>query len=321
MARCCGPGDHHPAGPVPAYPVGLGQPAEGEAEDLVGAEARRVVVRALVEDDLLVDLVGHDDELVPPGDVDHPLDDVLAVDRAGRVVGVDDDDRVGVLGDLRLDVLEVGVPPVGLVTPVVHGGPAGQGHGAGPQGVVRRGDQHLVAVVDERGEHHGDQLGHAVADEDVVGDGRGQAAGLVVLRDGRAGGVDAAGVGVALRVGQALDHVHEDRLGGLEAERGGVPDVELEDLVALGLQTVGLLEDRTPHVVADVLQLLALDDVTHGVHLPITSLVATATWVGTSGPGSPRSIGAERGVPATDRREAANVVGRTSWGGLRRRRP
>ncbi len=30
--------------------------------------------------------------------------------------------------------------------------------------------------------------------------------------------------------------------------------------------------------------------------------------------GSPRSIGAKRGVLATDRREAANLVGRTSWG-------
>ena len=52
--------------------------------------------------------------------------------------------------------------------------------------------------------------------------------------------------------------------------------------MTLGLQAVGLLEDRTPHVVADVLQLLALDDVAHGTQPPITFSVATATWVQSS---------------------------------------
>jgi hypothetical protein len=134
------------------------------------------MVLALVEDDLLVDLVGHDDELVTSRDVDEPLHDVLAVDGTGRVVGVDDDDRVGPLGDLGLDVLEVGVPAVRLVAAVVDGDASGQRDGAGPQRVVRRRHEDLVAVVDERGEDHRDQLGDAVPDEDVVGDGLGQAA-------------------------------------------------------------------------------------------------------------------------------------------------
>ena len=91
-----------------------------------------------------------------------------------------------------------------------------------------------------------------------------QAARLVVLRDRRAGRVDAAGVGVALGVGQVVDHVGDDRLGRLEPERRGVADVELEDLVALGLEPLGLDQDRSADVVADVLQLAALDDRAHG---------------------------------------------------------
>ena len=190
------------------------------------------------------------------------------VDRAGGVVRVDDHQGVGVLGDLGLDVLEVGVPAVALVAAVVHRGAAGQRDRAGPQRVVGGRDEHLVAVVDERLQHHRDELGDAVADVDVVDAGVGQPVRLVVLRDRGAGGVDAAGVGVALAVGQVVDHVGDDRLGGLEPERRGVADVELEDLVALGLEPLGLDEDRAAHVVAHVLELLALDDAAHGASVP-----------------------------------------------------
>ena len=52
-------------------------------------------------------------------------------------------------------------------------------------------------------------------------------------------------------------------LGRLEAERRRVADVELEDAVALGLEPLRLDQDRPAHVVADVLQLLALSDRAH----------------------------------------------------------
>jgi len=72
----------------------------------------------------------------------------------------------------------------------------------------------------------------AVADEDVLDPGVEQAVRLGVRGDRRAGRVDALGVGVALRLGQVVDDVGEDRLGCLEAERGRVANVELEDLDA-----------------------------------------------------------------------------------------
>ena len=268
------PRHHHPARAVAADPVGLGESAERQAEDVVTGVGRGVVVHRLVdlvrEEDLLVDLVGHQDEVVAAGDVGHARDDLVAVDRAGRVVGVDDDQGVGVLGDLGLDVGEVRVPAVGLVAAVVDRRPPGQGHGPGPQRVVRRRDEDLVAVVDEGGEHHRDQLGDTVADVDVVDVRVGQPARLVVVRDGGAGGVDAAGVAVALRVRQVVDHVLEDRLRRLEPERRGVADVELEDLVPLGLEPLGLLEDRPAHVVADLVELAGLRDSAHGFSLPAT---------------------------------------------------
>ena len=261
-----GAGDHHPARAVAADPVGLGETAERQAEHVVPGRLRRVVVHGVVEDDLLVDLVGEDHQLVAPGDVDEPLHDLLAVDRAGGVVRVDDHQGVGVLGDLGLDVLEVGVPVVVLVAEVVHRGAAGQRDRAGPQRIVGRRHQNFVAIVNECLEHHRDQLGDAVADVDVLDLDLAQPLLLVVLRDRGARGVDALRVAVALRLGQVVHHVGEDRLRRLEAERRRVADVELEDPVTLCLEPLCFLQDRTAYVVTHVVELATLPDLTHGRH-------------------------------------------------------
>ena len=266
-----GAGDHHPAGAVAADAVGLGEPAEGQAQHVVTGVRRGVVVHRVVVQDLLVDLVGHHDQIVAAGDVDQAPDRLLAVDGAGGVVGVDDDDGVRVLGDLRLEVGQVGVPAVALVAPVVHRGAAGQRDRAGPQRVVGRRHQDLVAVVHERLEHHRDQLGDAVADEDVVDGDVAQAALLVVVRDRRPGGVDALAVAVPLGLGQVVHDVGDDRVRRLEPERRRVADVQLQDPVSLGLQPLGLDQDRSADVVPHVLQLLALADPTHTSILPATA--------------------------------------------------
>ena len=62
-------------------------------------------------------------------------------------------------------------------------------------------------------------------------------------------------VGIALGVGQRLDHVAHDHVGCIEAERRRVADVELEDAVPLGLQPRGMLVHRAADFVQDVLKL------------------------------------------------------------------
>ena len=202
------------------------------------------------------------------GDVDHRLHHLLAVHRAGGVVRVDDHHRVRVLGDLRLEVLEVRHPAVLLVAPVVHRRAPAQRHRARPQGVVRRGHEDLVALVDERLQHHRDELGDAVADEDVLHRRVPQPARLVVLRHGGARLVDPARVAVPLRLRQVVDDVRLDGRRRLEAERRRVADVQLEDAVALGLEALGLDEDGAADVVADAAELLALSDGAHGSIFP-----------------------------------------------------
>jgi hypothetical protein len=51
-------------------------------------------------------------------------------------------------------------------------------------------------------------------------------------------------IGVAGRVRQVADHVLHDLVGRLEAERGDVADVQLDDVLALFLHLPGLLEHR-----------------------------------------------------------------------------
>ena len=133
-------------------------------------------------------------------------------------------------------------------------------------------------------------------------------------------------VAVALGLGQVVDHVGDDRLGGLEAERRGVADVQLEDAVALGLEPLGLDQDRSAHVVADVLELLALADLAHGVILsgssppsdgPLSVRTAGACHVAQgrpADPGPPRARSTRRAAPAcsgSSTRSAASAWSRT----------
>ena len=170
--------------------------------------------------------------------------------------------------DLGFQVLEVRLPAGLLVAEVVHGTAAGQGHRGGPQRVVRGGDQDLVALFEQRHERHGDEFADAVAEVDVVHVDVLDAAGLVVLRDGRAGGEDAAGVAVALGMGQVADHVHQDRVRRFKPEGRGVSDVQFEDPVTLRLHLLGGLKNRSTDVVKDIMKLGGLLEFCHPSNMP-----------------------------------------------------
>ena len=217
------------------------------------------MVHRVVVEHLVVDLVGHHHQPVPAREVEQALEDLLRVDRAGRVVRVDDHERLGAVGDLPGDVVEVGEPVGRLVAAVVHGLAAGERGHRGPQRVVGRGHQDLVAVLDQGLHGHGDQLGDPVAEEDVV-DVDVQPARLVALGDGTPCGQDAARVGVAVRLREHPDHVLDDLLGRLEVEQRGVAGVQAQDAVPRLLQQVRLLDHRAADLVTDVAQLVRLPE-------------------------------------------------------------
>ena len=213
-----GAGEHDPACPIATDAVRLREPVERQAEQ-VGGKRRDVDVLSVVVEDLVVDLVGEDEQRVASGNVDELLEHLARVDGSRGVVGIDDDDRLGAVGDLRLDVGDVGVPVVVLVAAIVHGRAAGEGRHGRPEGIVGRGDQHLVAVVEQRLHRHGDELGDTVPEDHVVDVEVREVGEELVAGDHRASRREHAGrLRIPLRVRQRVDHVAHDHVWRLEAE-------------------------------------------------------------------------------------------------------
>ncbi len=171
------------------------------------------------------------------------------------------------------DIVEIRQPALALVAQVVLRRAAGQTDRCRPQRVIRRRHQHLVADVEQAIHRHDDQFRNSVADEDVVKRHALDALLLGVMHDRLARREDALGIRVAGRVGQVADDVLLDFLGRIEAERGQVANVQLDDLVALFLHLPGLLQHGAANVVADVGEFGGLLDVFHG-NLPAWRLMA-----------------------------------------------
>jgi hypothetical protein len=134
-------------------------------------------------------------------------------------------------------------------------GAAGQRHRGGPQRVVGAGHEDLVLGIAQGLQAQRDELADAVAEEYLIGAEIADAPSLVVLNDGATSGEDSARIRIPLRDREVRRDVLDDRLGGFEAERGGVADVELEDRVPGGFHRLGLFEDGSPNVIEDIGQL------------------------------------------------------------------
>ena len=254
-----GAAEHQPAGSEAGHAVGLGEAVEGADEDVVGECSQRRVLHAVVED-LVVDLVGEQDQVVLAGERHDPLQAVARIHRPGRVVGIDHHDGAGAGGDLGGDVVKVRCPAGLLVAQVVHRVSAGQVGRRGPQRVVGGGNQHLVAVVEQTLQGHGDQLADPVAEVDVLDLHMRHAERLVVPHDRLARAEQPLRVAVALPRGDVRHHVAQDLRGRLEAPLGRIADVQLRDLKPLIFQPPRGGQNGTAYVVTYVLQLVRLHD-------------------------------------------------------------
>ena len=206
----------------------------------------------VVVQDAVIDLVGKEHQPVALGDTGDACQHRGGVHRSGRIVGVDHDHRPGARRDLGLDICQIGDPAGLLVAAVVHRAPAAERRDRRPQRIVGRGDQHLVAVVQQRLQRHLDQLRHAVSDVDVGHVDVLDAAAAVVGHDRLAGRHQAARIAVADRGGEVLDHVSQQVARPFETEGSRISDVQLEDPMPGSLQPQGLLQHRAAHVVGDV---------------------------------------------------------------------
>ncbi|MPM19223.1 hypothetical protein SDC9_65641 [bioreactor metagenome] len=119
-----------------------------------------------IEDQMLVDLVGHDERVVPMCQVDDVLQGLSGKHCTGRVVRVIDDDQPGLVGDHRVELVQIGLK---IRCPQRHGDvpAAGQTDDRGI-GIVEglKGD-HLVARFHQRQDGGGNGLGCPGGDQDL----------------------------------------------------------------------------------------------------------------------------------------------------------
>ena len=179
---------------------------------------------------------------------------VLAVNRAGRVVRVDDQNRLRAVGNLALDVVDIRVPLVVRVAAIEHRLAAAEIGVVAPQRVARRRQQDFVPRADQRVHQHAGRFAHAVADEHVVGHDALQTAPDVIGADDVARRRHAAHVAIRHGFVDVQRQRLTDAVGQFKAKTAGVARVELEDVDALGLHAQGFLIQRAANIGMDMIQ-------------------------------------------------------------------
>ena len=106
----------------------------------------------LVEYQLVVNLVGEDDQIVAPRQFGQLLQHAAGADRARGIIGIDQNDGAGARIDLVLDVDQVGLPAVVFVQVVGRDRNAELAQHRGVQRVIRAGSQNVFAGIDQGGE-------------------------------------------------------------------------------------------------------------------------------------------------------------------------
>ena len=176
-------GKYHPSNAISGNHMRLRQTGERYTEQVRSQRCDRNMLQS-IHDQTIVNLIGENNELMFSGNVDDLLQQFLWIKRSGRIIWIDDDNCLGLIRDFRADIVDIGIPFGSLITDVMHGGTASQIHAGGPQRMVRRRHQHLVAIIQQRGQRQVDELADAIAGEDIIdGDVR-NILELCILHDG-----------------------------------------------------------------------------------------------------------------------------------------
>src|SRR5579872_6656188 len=226
-------------------------PTEGDSGD-VGSNGSEGDVLVVVEDQLVVNLVGEDHQVVAASDLGDVFEHSACADGAGGIVGIDEHDPASVRRDLLLDVVEFGLPAVRFVKIVRVQIDAELGKNGRVQRIVGAGREQVVSRVQKRGEASVDALADTVGDK-YIANGRDSLAGCLTS-DGfqrffHARRRSVAVLVVAHGLVDRFDHVRRSR----EVKDVRIADVEREDLVSLLGDFIGI-PDEVADGVADVLQ-------------------------------------------------------------------
>ena len=230
------------ADPPAGHGVGL-RHAVDDDRLLLDILAERGEARELeaVEDEAGVDLVGDDVDVLALHDLGQGQELVLTVSAAGRIGRVVEDEGLGRRGDRGLERLGGQEEAVLLAGRDYDGLALGQRDALGVGHPVGRGDDDLLALVDEGLDEVEEGALGPGGDDDLLGRVFDPEVLLEALGDGLAQGEDAVAIGVSCEVvADGLDPGLLDVLGRREIR---LADAEVDDVDALGLHGLGLGRD------------------------------------------------------------------------------
>ena len=121
-----------------------------------------------VVQNFVVNFVHHHDQAIFTRHLNDVEQHFGRVNRAGRIVWVDDHNGFGVRRDFGANVADRRIPAVFLFAQIVHRRAAGEAGRGRPQWIIGRWHEHFVARVEQTLHDKADQFGHAIADDDVV---------------------------------------------------------------------------------------------------------------------------------------------------------
>ena len=132
----------------------------------------------VVENQLVVDFVGEDDQVVAAREFGDLLQHLPRAERSCRIVGIDQHDAAGTRRDLAFDVGQFGLPAVVFIQVVSVEPDAQLAQHRRIQRIVRAGRQNVLAGIEQRRQAEIDRLAHPGGDENIPHGGDALARGL-----------------------------------------------------------------------------------------------------------------------------------------------
>ena len=231
----------------------FGEAGEGNAEQIRSQRGNGSVLIP-VHNQTVVDLVAEYHQLVFPGHLDNLLQHILFIHSAGRIIRVDNNNRLRFVGNLRLDVFDVRIPVRLLIADIMNHMSAGKRRAGCPERIVRRRNQDFVPVVQQRLHGQIDQLADTVARVDVLNVQIRELLQLIILHDCFSGGEQSAGIRVPLAVRRILNQIRNDLIRRRKTERSRISDVQLQNFASFLFHPGGLCNHRAPHIIQNIVQ-------------------------------------------------------------------
>ena len=250
---CLRAGKYHPAAAEAADDMRFGQAVKRHAGK-VRCQRRHGIGRRIFKGQPIVNFVRKQQEVVLPGKLGNGQQRLLAVNRAGGVIGVDHQNCLGAAGDLGAHILQVRIPGILRVTAVIDRLAAAEIGIVAPKRIAGRRNKDLVTGAHQGGHQHGDCLADTVANIDILRRDILNAAALVIFQNC----LPRCRHAPHIAIGHSLIHIFQqclpDTLGHLEAEIPRVARVQPQHGGAGSLHPQGFNIQRAPNVRMDMSQ-------------------------------------------------------------------